>query len=595
MQAGRLAQRLNVKEIEMRVVIELGRLTLCASMCIASMIANAQTVTSFTVVNADTEADIATFKSSGSVSIAATPRINVRANTNGAGSVVFTDPAGGRRVESTAPYAYKGDTSGNYIAWSPVTGKYPITATPFSGSGGTGKAGPAITLTLTLTGAVTPPATGFTGKLMIDPDSVHHFVYDRDNDGDGKRDPAYLAGVGGPEGFLYESPARKQTIINKLLKSSKLNMPVNGIYFHATRSFGGDGNGESPFVIKTDPRSGLDPQKMAAWRVDLKRLDDAGIILWFNLLDDHSVPYGCKFNADYQKYARDIVNQFKDLKHVVWVTQEEYRWTDGAQANCSLSDNDDRQRGLAAAIRAADAIHPIATHHMVGQPMQFGSDANIGVFSQQTRTTSATRMHDESGLQGWGDWVYVMAEGAWHKSLIKNELLNGSGRTPMRQSNWATAMSGGYVMIYNAFECGSGQKPCNSFPSEANSLNPDSDPTDDILDDLRRLQDFMETTPFNRMAPLFANNGALTNAKRDGTKYILANQSAGLYILYGDTNTTKLGVNAAPQGTYKLEWFDPVDGTAPPAQTGTVGANGIASFTKPAGIGNEAVLYMRKM
>jgi hypothetical protein len=554
---------------------------------LAPLWAAAQTVVSFTVVNADTGADIATFAASGTVSIVGAPNINVRANASGVSSVVFTDGAVSR-TESTAPYAYKGDNQGVYNKWSPAAGTYSITAKPFSGTGGTGTAGPVKTLVLTISGAVTPPTGTGTGKLMIDPESVHHFVYDRDSNGDGKRDPAYLAGVGGPEGFLYESANRKQTIINKLLQSAKLNTPVNGIYFHSTRAFGGDGSAfETPFVNNADPRSAFDAQKIASWRTDLKRLDDAGIILWFTLFDDHAVPYGCQFNADYQKYATDMVNQFKDLKHIVWVTQEEYRWTTASQANCSLADNDARQRGLAAAIRSADPVHPIATHHMNGQAMLFGGDANIGVFGQQTSVRSPDLMHDTAGLQGWGNWVYVMAEDhSWHQDLIDQERTNASGRSLMRGSNWATAMSGGYVMMYNAFECGNAAKICNDGPT-------DSDPTDDMLDDLRRLKQFMESTQFNRMTPLFNNNGALTNAKLDGTKYILANQAAGLYILYGDVNTTKLGVRNAPVGNYALKWFDPVSG-AIVNQTGAVVAGGLASFAKPAGIGPEAVLYLRK-
>jgi Tripartite tricarboxylate transporter family receptor len=54
-------------------------------------LAASQSVSSFTVVNADTGADIATFTSSGTVSIAATPRISVRANASNVKSVVFTD------------------------------------------------------------------------------------------------------------------------------------------------------------------------------------------------------------------------------------------------------------------------------------------------------------------------------------------------------------------------------------------------------------------------------------------------------------------------------------------------------------------------
>ncbi|MFT5534588.1 MAG: hypothetical protein ACI802_002836 [Candidatus Paceibacteria bacterium] len=423
--------------------------------------------------------------------------------------------------------------------------------------------------------------------MIIDPDSVHHFVYDRDNDGDGKRDPAYLAGSGGPEGFLYENAARKAFIISKLLRSTLLNTPVNGLYFHSTRAFGGDGSAfETPFVNNDDPYSGFDPAKLANWRTDLVKLDNAGVVLWFNLFDDHAIPYGCKYNANYEKYATDMVKYFKDLKHVVWVTQEEYRWTNGSQSACSAADNDARQRGLAAAIKAADPIRPIATHHMNGQAMAFPNDPNIHVFGQQSSAKSPEAMHDDAGKQGWGNWVYVMAEDhPWHMSLIDAERTKGTGREPMRRSNWATALSGGYVMMYNAFECNNSAALCSNNPA------PDSDPTDAMFDDLRRLTLFMESTQFNRMAPLF--DTALMNAKTDGTKYILANQTAGLYILYGDSNTTKLGVRNASAGTYLLTWVDPVSGLTVD-QTATVAPGGLSSFDKPASIGPEAALYLRK-
>jgi hypothetical protein len=109
-------------------------------------------VTSFTVVNADTGATITTVGvgASLSVSIGATPRINVRANTVGAGSVVFTDGASAY-VEMSAPFAYWGDLNGVYYPWSPVPGSYTIKATPFASSSATGTAGPTAILTLKIT------------------------------------------------------------------------------------------------------------------------------------------------------------------------------------------------------------------------------------------------------------------------------------------------------------------------------------------------------------------------------------------------------------------------------------------------------------
>ncbi len=129
---------------------------LLAAACLAPIWATAQTVSSFTVVNADTGAEIATFGSSGTVSIASTPRINIRANASNVKSVVFSDSSSSR-TENTAPYAYKGNTGPVYASWTPAAGTYVINAKPYSGSSGGGTAGAAATLILTVTGASTPP------------------------------------------------------------------------------------------------------------------------------------------------------------------------------------------------------------------------------------------------------------------------------------------------------------------------------------------------------------------------------------------------------------------------------------------------------
>lgn len=420
---------------------------------------------------------------------------------------------------------------------------------------------------------------------MYDPNSLHYFVYDRDDNGDGKRDPAYLAGVGGPEGFLYETDARKQLIVNRLKSSAAFpNTPVNGIYFHALRSFGGDAGSDktqTPFIDNANPDSGLSPTKMANWRTYLKQLDDAGVILWFNLMDDHAAPYGCRDDVRYAKYAKDIVNQFKDFKNLIWITQEEYRWTSigSPRVSCSTADDDARQSNLAKAIRDADPVHPIGTHQMGNGVNNLPNDPIIKVFGQQTTANSPEAMHDTAGELGWGNWAYVMAEAhPWHMNLISNELSSGTGREPLRRSHWATAMSGGSVMMYNSFEGA-------------------NDPTDALLDDLRRLRAFMESTRFNEMAPLFdiGSDTALSNARNDGTKYILADQAAGLYILYGDLNTSKLGVRNAPAGNYELKWFDPASGASVTQPSVAVPAGGLASFNKPSGLGVEVAVYMRKL
>jgi hypothetical protein len=122
-----------------------------------SLTANAQSVNSFTIVNADSESDVATFTNNATVSLSATPRINVRANTSKAASVVFTQ-GGSTRTENATPFAFKGNTGSDYAAWAPAPGVYQITVTPYSSTDAKGMKGAAATLTLTVVAGGLPPA-----------------------------------------------------------------------------------------------------------------------------------------------------------------------------------------------------------------------------------------------------------------------------------------------------------------------------------------------------------------------------------------------------------------------------------------------------
>jgi hypothetical protein len=154
----------------------------CLAISLLSMTSMAQTITNFTVVNADTDADIATFTTSGSVLQANTPNINVRANVAGAVKVVFTQGTY-TKSETTVPLSFKGDVNGNYNVWAPTPGIYNITATPYSS---TNVAGPAMTLVLTVVAPVVVPPTT----------SVYNYQVILGHDGHADRDDnsAALAG-----------------------------------------------------------------------------------------------------------------------------------------------------------------------------------------------------------------------------------------------------------------------------------------------------------------------------------------------------------------------------------------------------------------
>jgi hypothetical protein len=127
-----------------------------------AMGAMAQSMTNFTIVNADLDTDISTVTTQATVSQAVTPNINIRANSVGAAKVIFTEGTYSKS-ETSLPFSFKGDVSGNYNVWAPAPGTYTIKATPYSSAG---VAGTAMTLVLTVvSGVVTSPV--YTYSLIL--------------------------------------------------------------------------------------------------------------------------------------------------------------------------------------------------------------------------------------------------------------------------------------------------------------------------------------------------------------------------------------------------------------------------------------------
>lgn len=117
-------------------------------------------VTSFTLIDADTDAPIAAFDpllDGATLELTTLPaNLNIRANTDPAtvGSVVFGfDGDASYRTENSPPYAVGGDSNGDYNPWSPGSGPHTLSATAYSGSNGSGTAGPTLTVNFTVSGA----------------------------------------------------------------------------------------------------------------------------------------------------------------------------------------------------------------------------------------------------------------------------------------------------------------------------------------------------------------------------------------------------------------------------------------------------------
>lgn len=387
-------------------------------------------------------------------------------------------------------------------------------------------------------------------------------------------EPVFMSGVGGPEGFLFETDARKQEIVDNLIASD-----TNALYFHSLRSFEGDGHSfEDPFVVHEDPTSAIDTAVLDNWRFYLDQLDSRGIISWFHIIDDTARPWGCDvpLSAHATRYISTIVNRFKDLDNLVWLSGEEF-----LMGSCTAAEDRALMSAIAAEIRLHDPIHPIGVHHNNGQAMQFGDDPNINVFAQQICGNSAVRnpqgIHDSAER---GDWVYVMSEcHPWHLDLLHDD-----NRQMIRLSNWATAMAGGYVMLYNAYECAHAGRLC-SLDSNENPIAGDDphDPSADILEDLTRLRDFMESSRFSELQP------ADERATQD-TLWALANDTQGAWIAYASDSPTTMGLSGVDGFAVTLQWFDPATGAS--VNQSVMASSG--GFAVPGGLGQEVAVFIER-
>jgi hypothetical protein len=133
---------------------------LLAVVAFISFGAQAQTVTSLTLINSETNQDIRNLVAGETIDIRTLPtyKVNIRANTDPAtvGSVAFDLNGKRMRVENQAPYTMFGDTTINSVlthrAGSLKPGANTLTATPYTGTYALGTAGTPLTLSFNVIG-----------------------------------------------------------------------------------------------------------------------------------------------------------------------------------------------------------------------------------------------------------------------------------------------------------------------------------------------------------------------------------------------------------------------------------------------------------
>jgi hypothetical protein len=417
------------------------------------------------------------------------------------------------------------------------------------------------------------------GQVVVHPASGSHLALNQDDDGDGRLDRFLPIGPGDPEAFLFlgeRQPdgtrrSRRQLEIVETLRAHG----GNAIYFQAVRSHGGDGPADhNPWRDPADPRSGLNPAILAQWKGWLRGLHEAGVVAFFFVYDDGVHPFddgGCAakgaVSLDEARFVADLVRSLSDQPNIVWVVQEELRYVGPTEPRQPCDEaRRERMRRLARVIRANDPHpHPIGVHHNVGVAMEFADDPAIDVYLQQADTTKARATLDSlhaSGVSGFdreGRHAYVMAEAYdWHHVIMRQR-----DRAALRRTMYASVLAGGGFLVLGMFT--------------------DSDPTPEMLGDMRRLQRFMEAVDFERMAPA----DALASA---ATRWVLADRGRS-HVAYTDADGP-LGLAELPAGRWRLRWLDPVDGDT--ADEEREHGGGAATFARPASLGSEALVWIRR-
>jgi hypothetical protein len=384
------------------------------------------------------------------------------------------------------------------------------------------------------------------GQIMVDPE--HPQWLKRKGGG-----AFFMCGPGDPEDFLYRGKLNpdgtrdgdQMALIEKLKGTG-----ANCIYLMAVRSHGGDGDKTNNPFVNNDPVKGLNEKVLEQWEVWFTEMDKNGIVIYFFFYDDSARIWntGDKVGAQEKDFIHAIVDRFEHHKNLIWCIAEEY------QEALSV----ERVKNIAAQIRAADDYgHVIAVHKLNGLDFsEFADEPNIDQFAIQYNVPTADALH-KGMISAW-----KRAQGRYNLNMSEAADF-GTGKEA-RMKSWACAMGGAYVMIL-------GMDIASTAKSD--------------LQDCGRLVGFFESTNFNEMSPH-------DELRYGSTKYVLA-QPGSSYIAYAPELSGEIGLKGMKPGTYKLAWFDCGTGKGV-LQSQTV-AGGDQTWSKPAGIGNEVAVYIKRI
>ncbi|MBD3375261.1 hypothetical protein GF406_09515 [candidate division KSB1 bacterium] len=421
------------------------------------------------------------------------------------------------------------------------------------------------------------------GQIIVDSHNPAWLVYNRDNDNNGRLDPAFICGPGDPEGFLYRGNRNpdgtregdQEELIEKLAAHGG-----NCIYMIAVRTHGGDAwksARDNPKVypddkhnpwIGQDPARGVNTAILDQWDEWFSLMDENGIIIYFFIYDD-AIKIADQFgwaldadgnlNPDEKSFVQTLVNRFEHHKNLVWCVMEEGQEI-GQHWRQHISQ-------IARAVREADDHdHVIAAHQLGGNIFYHAEDPHIDQFAIQTSRERVTTVGD---LHDWMLTAWETANGRYSLNMSEdavqgNVSVPNNDRTEIRQRNWTAAMAGAYSMVLG--------------------MNIDDTPAE-WLTDCKTLYSFFESTTFNMMHPA-------DSLAAGETMYVLAADPFD-YIAYSSASTRNLGLHLTGKGEYTLKWIDCISGKTEYGKH-TSQIKGEILWHKPSGFGNEVAVFVQR-
>ncbi|QNF33977.1 DUF5060 domain-containing protein [Adhaeribacter swui] len=303
-----------------------------------------QQVVSFTLINADNEQPIQTLTGGTTLNLATLPtkNLNIRANTSPGiiGSIKFalSGKQTTNKTESELPYALFGDTKGNYNAWVPALGNYTLKAIPYSGPGGTGVAGIALTVSFTVISNQLPKANAGADKTITLPTTTI-VLNGSGTDADGTISGFSWSQVSGPNTATFSSKTIATPTISNLIQGSyifnlqvKDNLNMWSVADNVTITVQKTTSNSPPVVVQKPTDQTLITEKPYFFSAGQYSDPNAGDVLTYKatLANNSNLPTWLQFNASTLSFSGTAPASETTLDVQVTVT-------DQAQASVTTS------------------------------------------------------------------------------------------------------------------------------------------------------------------------------------------------------------------------------------------------------------------